>query len=225
MKFLKDLGLRGINRMRYGIYLCDCGKEFETRVNRVDSGVTKSCGCLRNKLASDRTRKIMTTHGDTGTKLHNKWMAMIYRCYNKSNNSYKNYGAKGVTVCEEWINSYTAFKQWALSNGYEEHLELDKDILCNAKGIYPKIYSPNTCMFIERSLNRRVIGKRTVLLTDSSGCIEFSDANKFNKYRGSVGYKGIRYYSKFTATPEEARLLLLEIIKGIINEDTPPNYQ
>jgi len=214
MKMIKDLGTRGKNKMRYGLFLCDCGAEFETRVSRVKNGTTKSCGCYQKKTASD-ARKKSTTHGDTGTKLHNRWMGMIARCYQKSSSSYKNYGEKGVTVCDEWKNSYLAFKKWSLSNGFEEHLDIDKDILCNALNISPKIYSPETCMFIERGLNRRVVKGREPTLRQNDGYIEYSEQNSMNKYRGVVSFLGKRYYSKFVKTSELASADLKIIIKGV----------
>ena len=53
-------------------------------------------------------------------KLYNSYRAMKSRCYYKKNNRYKNYGARGIKVCDEWKNNYLSFKKWAYENGYNE---------------------------------------------------------------------------------------------------------
>ena len=75
---------------------------------------------------------------------------MKQRCQNKNNPKYKNYGAKGICVCEEWKNNFQAFKQWAKENGYE------KDLTIERKNIN-KDYCPENCTWIslkEQSKNR-----------------------------------------------------------------------
>lgn len=90
-------------------------------------------------------------HGDTGTRLHRIWKAMKGRCSIVKWKPYKWYGARGIRVCDEWENSYSAFKEWALSNGYQDDLELDRiDVNGN--------YEPSNCKWIthhEQTLNRR----------------------------------------------------------------------
>lgn len=90
-------------------------------------------------------------HGDTGTRLYRIWKSMKSRCYSHKPIYYKWYGARGITVCEEWLNDYPIFKEWALLNGYDETLELDR-IEVNGN------YSPANCRWIshrEQTLNRR----------------------------------------------------------------------
>lgn len=84
-----------------------------------------------------------------------RYVQILQRCYNFECKSYKNYGAKGVTMCEKWLSSPDAFIEWCESNGYDENKVLDKDILCDKLGIYPKIYSPDTCQFITAEENRQ----------------------------------------------------------------------
>lgn len=90
-------------------------------------------------------------HGDTGTRLHSIWKSMRYRCNTPKWKPYQWYGARGIRVCEEWDTSYTAFKAWALVNGYADGLELDRiDVNGN--------YEPSNCKWIthhEQTLNRR----------------------------------------------------------------------
>ena len=95
--------------------------------------------------------RIYENHGDTGTRLHRIWKSMKCRCCDKNHPSYKWYGARGVTICEEWLNSYTAFKNWSIRNGYKDVLELDRvDVNGN--------YSPSNCRWVthhEQTMNRR----------------------------------------------------------------------
>lgn len=90
-------------------------------------------------------------HGETGTRLHTIWKSMKYRCLTPKWKPYEWYGARGITVCDEWKNSYLAFKKWSLSNGYQEGLELERiDVNGN--------YEPDNCKWIthhEQTLNRR----------------------------------------------------------------------
>ena len=80
----------------------------------------------------------MTKHGMTKTRLYTIWRTMKQRCYNPKNTSYKNYGKKGVDVCEEWQNSFLTFKEWAMANGYKDTLTIDR--IDSKKG-----YCPENC--------------------------------------------------------------------------------
>ena len=84
------------------------------------------------------------------------WILILARCYGTNNPQYKNYGAKGVTVCNEWLN-FQNFAAW-----YEEHYiegyELDKDVLANISYSESKIYSPETCLLIPSGLNAYLAG-------------------------------------------------------------------
>lgn len=79
-------------------------------------------------------------HGLSNTRLHKIWHSMYCRCYYPSTNQYKNYGGKGIKVCEEWkhINGFLNFYNWAINNGYQENLTLDR-IDNNGN------YEPNNC--------------------------------------------------------------------------------
>ena len=94
-----------------------------------------------------------------------RWLDVIQRCYNQNSNSYKNYGAKGVIVCEEW-KLFSNFKRWFDEN-YIEGYEIDKDL---GGG---KIYSPETCRFISKKENRVESSKRR----DNSYLSHFSGRN------------------------------------------------
>lgn len=65
-------------------------------------------------------------HGGKGTRLYEVWYSMRQRCVNPKSKSYKNYGGRGVTVCAEWLNNFETFREWAMANGYQEGLSIDR---------------------------------------------------------------------------------------------------
>lgn len=87
--------------------ICDCGNTKSISQSKLRSGETKSCGCLRSELSSIRVK----THGDYKSKEYNSWRAMIERCYNPKHKYYKNYGGRGISVCDRWRESYKNFLQ------------------------------------------------------------------------------------------------------------------
>lgn len=144
-------------------FKCACGNTTEWIGNNVvclakqnSNPDVPSCGCIRNARAVE----VNTTHGYGKHPLQSVWQAMKQRCYNPKHPEYSMYGAKGVTVCPEWLNDAGAFINWALNQGWEKGKHLDKDILSDSLGI-PRIYSPNTCCFISAKANVAYSGRRS----------------------------------------------------------------
>lgn len=108
--------------------LCDCGNTKLSTTGSLNNGGNKSCGCLSGN----------PTHGDSSKRIRHIWSGMMARCYSKTATSYFRYGAKGISVCDEW-HDYDLFKRWAFDNGYTELLTLDR--FPNQQGNY----SPNNC--------------------------------------------------------------------------------
>lgn len=92
--------------------------------------------------------KFLPTHGQTETRLYYIWTSMKARCFNQNNHSFKYYGNRGITVCEEWKQSFESFAAWANANGYSDTLTLDR--LDNNKG-----YSPDNCRWADRTAQSR----------------------------------------------------------------------
>ena len=111
---------REIKRNR-AIWLCkcDCGNEFITSSRCLLSGGTNSCGCIHKKQLVERNKK----HNLSKTKLYKRWQAIKRRCYNRNTKDYKLYGGRGIQMCNEWKNNFVSFYNWAIQNGYNEHLE------------------------------------------------------------------------------------------------------
>lgn len=98
---------------------CDCGNIVLKVGGDLESGRSKSCGCIR----AERNNHYI--HGDSHTRLHHIWTLMLDRCGNSNNPNYHHYGGRGIEVCEEW-RSYLPFKEWALSHGYQDGLTIDR---------------------------------------------------------------------------------------------------
>lgn len=86
--------------------ICDCGNSVVVEKYSLMKGFTTSCGCYKNKIIKEGAH---TTHGMTGTKTYNSWYAAKQRCYNVNHMHYKNYGGRGITVCDKWVNNFSAF--------------------------------------------------------------------------------------------------------------------
>lgn len=128
------------------ICLCDCGVKVSVSMYHYIHGKTKSCGCYR----VDSGRRFQKYHPIV-PGIYSSYKGMLSRCYDTSHKSYRNYGGRGVVVCEEWKNDYQAFLDWAIQNGWQESLELDKDT--KGDGM---VYSPQTCCWVTKLENNRI---------------------------------------------------------------------
>lgn len=144
---LKDLGMiypmdTSKHKRRYGIFKCYCGKEFRARTSDIKCGHLKSCGCYQIK----RAKETKTTHGLYNHRLYNIWYMMKNRCFDKKHMYYGNYGGRGITVCDRWLN----FENFILDMypTYKEGLKLDR---INNDGNY----EPNNCRWVTQSIQTR----------------------------------------------------------------------
>ena len=117
------------SRYNYYICQCDCGNIQHIRVDYVLSGSTKACSeCLSEKVKKLRKQNA-TKHGLGNTRLYSIYRGMKERCYNANSTAYKNYGGRGIRICDEWLDKesgFLNFYNWAMSNGYSDDLSIDR---------------------------------------------------------------------------------------------------
>ena len=147
---------KNISGSLYWKFKCVCGNECEKVAAVVKKAAqlaqntqTPSCGCMTSEIASATAKKVRTTHGLTNHPLYAVHNTIKSRCYNQKTKSYLNYGAKGVTMCDVWLKSPIAFIEWALENGWAQGKEIDKDIKVSGN----KVYSPETCLVVDKTTN------------------------------------------------------------------------
>jgi len=93
--------------MKY-LFQCDCGNTTVQFGHTVRKGKVKSCGCARGSYVAE-ANKCRDTHDMTGTPTYRSWQGMKQRCNNPNIPDFQSYGAKGVSVCDRWMNSFDAF--------------------------------------------------------------------------------------------------------------------
>lgn len=132
------------------LYQCECGNKVERLKWLVDSGKTKSCGCLRKEVTGNKKR----THGMSGNnRFYKIWRNMMERCTNPKANQWKDYGGRGIDVCKNW-HSFESFK-YDLHKQYQEHVSRfgEKNTLID-RSDNDKGYSPDNCRWVTRHESR-----------------------------------------------------------------------
>ena len=109
------------NKPHYWVFRCDCGNEIVARKSAVASGNTLRC----KDCSSKRRSQLNKTHGMTKTRLYRIWAGIVGRCNSTATTSWNRYGAKGISVCEEWL-TFENFRDWAFANGYNDSLTIDR---------------------------------------------------------------------------------------------------
>lgn len=140
---------------------CDCGNFVAVRIGNLRSGNTRSCGCLQRKRASEMN----TIHGAANEPEFDAYTAMIARCTNSAHTSYRNYGARGVRVCDAWMESFWSFIADVGSRPSSRH-SLDR---IDNNGHYE---SKNVRWATRREQMRNCRINRVIVFNDESACLQ-----------------------------------------------------
>ena len=176
---------------------CDCGNFIIVCTSHLEKGKRKSCGCMlieaRNKNLK-LANKSCTTHGLSNTKEYSVWKNMLRRCENPKEKRYKDYGGRGIKVCEEW-HDIESFYKWTKESGYKEGLTIDRiDVNGN--------YEPNNCRWATQK--EQVNNERRNIKEEFNGIIhtlgEWAEILDINvntlQYRYHRGDRGERLFRK-----------------------------
>jgi hypothetical protein len=116
---------------------CICGNECIVLTTKLSNGHTTSCGCKKEET-KQKLSNLNKTHELSNSRLYKIYRGMISRCYKDYSSNYDRYGGRGITICQEWLDDFMNFYNWAMENGYSDDLSIDR--------IDPNgIYCPENC--------------------------------------------------------------------------------
>jgi hypothetical protein len=128
------------NDSRKAVFMCFCGKYFSSTIRNIRTGNTKSCGCIKTAIL--KTKNVAHTKRTTHKSTYSSWQSMHARCYTKSHTSFKEYGGRGILICERWKNN---FENFYLDMGDRPTSDHSIDRIDVNKG-----YSPDNCKWSTR---------------------------------------------------------------------------
>lgn len=156
-----------VNGRRLITCRCDCGNVIEIDPFNWKSGRTKSCGCKTSQLLSEAFSTL--EHTPDLDRLRRIYNSMKCRCYNPRVRNYKNYGGRGISICDEWLNDRETFIKWSLSHAYDNSLSIDRiDVNGN--------YEPGNCRWVTNAV--QASNKRPWWETNRRKCLTLNGITK-----------------------------------------------
>lgn len=173
---------------------CDCGNKVIKHTSRLlglnNRRPDKSCGCFENTQNGNAVKY---------PRIYSIWKSIQERCYIVGRDNYERYGGKGITVCDEWLDSFDTFLKWSLENGYSDDLNFNR---IDVKGNY----EPSNCRWADVFTQMQ---NRGMLKSNTSGVNGVTYSEKRGTYRAYLTRKKVRKYLgsfKTLEKAEEARL-------------------
>lgn len=153
---------------------CDCENEVIRNADSLRKNNVHSCGCYRIEKLNEHS----FTHGKSETRLNNIWRGMKQRCLNPNNPAYKNYGGRGIMVCEKW-QEFQPFYDWAMANGYKDDLTIDR---INVSGNY----EPSNCRWADTKTQSNNTRRSHYISYKGKTMTLTQWANKLNMNKGTL---------------------------------------
>lgn len=198
------------NRLYVDVECVHCGLKKRIYSSSLDNEKYTSCKCK------------LVTHGMNKTKIYSVYANIKYRCYNSNHHEFKNYGGKGIVMCDEWLgeNGFSNFYNWALENGYKEGLTIDRIDS-------DKNYEPNNCQWITRSENtaksnkicqhRRANNGMYYAISEDGKYIEFENASKFAREH-NLNAGTVRYFANSKTKNKYHKGWIIGFVKDITDD-------
>lgn len=198
---LKNIKGQKFNRLTAIKYLgnskwlckCDCGNETIVDGRALRNNTIKSCGCHRKEIAAKNSKenrlKIKEArikykkipYDEKYQRLYRIWNGMKFRCYNNKSNNYKNYGYRGIKICEEWHN-FENFYKWAIKNNYSKELTIDR-INVNDD------YEPKNCRWVDKTIQARNTRKNHFLVYKNEKLCLSEWSEKTGLHPSTIAYR------------------------------------
>lgn len=161
-------GTKNGNRYYY-LCLCDCGNKTVVRGSHLQYGKILSCGCYLKK----RRVESNIIHNLSTSRIYRIWRNIKRRCFYKKSIRYASYGGRGITICNEWLNDFMNFYNWAINNGYTDNLSIDR---INVNGNY----EPSNCRWVDiKTQQRNTTQNHLITYNGETHCIA-EWAEKYN---------------------------------------------
>lgn len=173
---------------------CECGNFIKANAYKLKQGLQQSCGCLKEEM-KPRLGELTRKYKHSNKRLYSVYKAMIDRCYNENCKRYKNYGGRGIKVCDEWLgeNGYDTFAEWSLKTGYDINAEQGKYTIdrINVNGNY----EPDNCRWITNSQqqNNKTVCRYITYKNETHSIAEWS---RILKVPYTTLYNGLTKYGK-----------------------------